>query len=89
MIVTIDGPAGAGKSTIAKELAQQLGFRFLDTGAMYGAAVVAAMKASIDWEDSDRLVELIRSTSIGFHDGRVMIDGEDVEDQIRVSSPPT
>src|SRR6185436_9804315 len=55
MIVTIDGPAGAGKSTIARALAARLGFRFLDTGAMYRAVALAAMERKLDWNRADDL----------------------------------
>ena len=51
MIVTIDGPAGAGKSSMAQQLAERLGFRFLDTGAMYRAIALAGLRAGVDWED--------------------------------------
>lgn len=52
MIVTIDGPAGAGKSTCARNLAQRLGFYFLDTGAMYRAVALAALGRDLDWSDA-------------------------------------
>ena len=55
MIVTIDGPAGAGKSSAARELARRLHFRFLDTGAMYRAVTLAAKERDLDWTDADRL----------------------------------
>ncbi len=58
MIVTIDGPAGAGKSTIARALAGRLGFRFLDTGAMYRAVALAAQEHGLDWDRPDELVAL-------------------------------
>ncbi|HTN74908.1 MAG TPA: (d)CMP kinase, partial [Pirellulaceae bacterium] len=51
MIVTIDGPAGAGKSSVSRELARRLGFRFLDTGAMYRAMALAALQQQADWQD--------------------------------------
>ncbi|MCG8586678.1 MAG: (d)CMP kinase, partial [Pirellulales bacterium] len=55
MIVTIDGPAGAGKSLAARALAERLGFRFLDTGATYRAVALAAMRRGIAWDDGDAL----------------------------------
>lgn len=85
MIVTIDGPAGAGKSTVARELARRLGFRFLDTGAMYRAVALAALRRSIDWEDTEKLVELCPQLSIVLKDDHVLLDGEDVTNLIRTS----
>src|SRR5438128_1852670 len=64
MIVTIDGPAGAGKSTIARALAARLGFRFLDSGAMYRAVAWAARDRRLTWEDPARLVELTRQLKL-------------------------
>ena len=60
MIVTVDGPAGAGKSTAARALAQRLGFRLLNTGAMYRAVALAAVRANLDWNDPDALSALAR-----------------------------
>ena len=83
MIVTIDGPAGAGKSTAARALAQRLGFRFLDTGAMYRAVVWAAQNQGHDWRDAAALVGLAESLSIELTDRSVMLDGQDVTEAIR------
>src|SRR5688572_485476 len=83
MIVTIDGPAGAGKSSTARALAERLGFRFLDTGAMYRAVALAGLRAGIDLEDSAALANLARRVSIEYRDGRLWLDGEDVSDAIR------
>jgi cytidylate kinase len=83
MIVTIDGPAGAGKSTAARNLARRLGFRFLDTGAMYRAVALAGMRQGIDWRDPVKLAELARRLSIHVSDDRVLLDGEDVTAAIR------
>ena len=60
MIVTLDGPAGAGKSTVARALAARLGFRFLDTGAMYRAVALAGARHGLDWNDPQSLVELAK-----------------------------
>jgi len=85
MIVTIDGPAGAGKSTVARELAKRLGFRFLDTGAMYRAVAFGALKREVDWNDPQQLVELCPQLSIELEGDRVLLDGEDVTEAIRTS----
>lgn len=83
MIVCIDGPAGAGKSTAARALAKRLGFRFLDTGAMYRAVALAAVRARIDWERPEELADLARRLSIEVHEDRVLLNGEDVTVAIR------
>jgi cytidylate kinase len=85
MIVTLDGPAGAGKSTAARGLAKRLGFRFLDTGAMYRAIALAAMKAGHDWNDADALPRLARQVTIELPGDRVLLNGEDVTTEIRRS----
>ena len=85
MIVTIDGPAGAGKSTVARGLALRLGYVFLDTGAMYRAVTFAALRAGIDWEDSDVRVAVAKQIVIKLKDGQVWVDGEDVSEQIRTA----
>jgi cytidylate kinase len=83
MIVTIDGPAGAGKSTVARELAQRLGFRFLDTGAMYRAVALAAVRQDVDLGDADALAELALHVEIRFERDRVLLNGRDVSQAIR------
>lgn len=86
-IVTIDGPAGAGKSTISKILAQNLDYIYLDTGALYRALAYKALKKKISFEDIPALTDLCSSTAVVLKkiDGRmkVYVDGEDVEEKIR------
>ena len=88
MIITIDGPAGAGKSSVAKELAKRLKIAYLDTGAMYRALTLKALRRRVDLENEEQLVSLAKQTSIDFsgriEDGlRVLLDGEDVSEAIR------
>jgi cytidylate kinase/pantoate ligase/cytidylate kinase len=83
MIVTIDGPAGAGKSTTAKALACRLGFRFLDTGAMYRAVAWAALERGLPWDRPQAFVELARSLKLDVSADRVLVDGVDATGAIR------
>jgi cytidylate kinase len=84
MIVAIDGPAGAGKSTVARRLAERLGFRYVDTGAMYRALTWLALQWEIPLEDETKLEELARGYSVTFdEDGEVWIGGNDVTREIR------
>jgi cytidylate kinase len=86
MIVTIDGPAGAGKSTVASRLAERLGFRYLDTGAMYRALTWLAMQEAIDLSSGDKLGALARENRVELDEsGRVSIAGSDVTSAIRQS----
>ncbi len=83
MIVTIDGPAGAGKSSVARALAERLNFEFLDTGAMYRAVAWFARRKETDWCDPSSLQRAAESIKIDFHDGRVLVNGQDVTREIR------
>jgi cytidylate kinase len=84
MIVAIDGPAGAGKSTVARALAERLGFRYLDTGAMYRALTWLGMQRGLDLSAADELAGLARAEPVTFDDeGRVWIAGTDVTSSIR------
>src|SRR5688500_17890668 len=84
MIVAIAGPAGAGKSTVARRLAQRLGFRYLDTGAMYRALTWLALEYSADLEDGGALAALARANPISFEDEQhVVIDDRDISEEIR------
>jgi CMP/dCMP kinase len=86
MIVAIDGPAGAGKSTVARLLAERLGFRYLDTGAMYRAVTWLAVRDSVDLEAGAALGRLAEENPVELdEDGRVAISGEDVTHEIRLA----
>ena len=87
MIVAIDGPAGSGKSTVAAALARRLGFRYLDTGAMYRALTWLALGEQVDPGDGDGLAALAREHPVTFDaDGSVEIDGHDVSAEIRATA---
>ncbi len=85
LIVAIDGPAGAGKSTIARAVASRLGFTYIDSGAMYRAVALWALKANIDVDDHLRMEHLAREARIEFVPGEftVMLNGDDVTAEIR------
>ncbi len=83
MVITIDGPAGAGKSHAALRLATRLGFHFLDTGAMYRAVALEALRRGIAWDDHARLDELARSLVLDVNEDRVLLNGQEVTQQIR------
>jgi cytidylate kinase len=82
-VIAIDGPAGAGKSTVARRLAQRLGYRFIDTGAMYRALAWSVAAAGLTPEDSPALRKHLESVDITLDDGRVHVDGVDVSEEIR------
>jgi len=82
MIIAIDGPSGAGKSTVAKLLSKELGFEYIDTGAMYRALAYKAYIQGIDIKESE-IAEMLQTTDIDYHDNRIFLDGKDVENLIR------
>jgi cytidylate kinase len=84
MIVAIDGPAGAGKSTVARNLAARLGFRYLDTGAMYRALTWLALEEGLSLDDGLELGELAHREPITFEGDRVFIGGRNVSEEIRM-----
>ena len=80
MIIGIDGPAGSGKTTVAKLLAKRLNIFYLDTGAMYRALTLKAIGKKINLTDKRALVELAKGLNLEFKEGRVYLDGLDVSD---------
>ncbi len=86
-IIAIDGPAGSGKTTTAKFVAQRLGFYYIDTGSIYRALTLKVLRAGVSPADSQRVADLARTTRIDvrFQDGemRVFLDGEDVTERLR------
>ncbi|MEM1061758.1 MAG: (d)CMP kinase [Planctomycetota bacterium] len=82
MVITIDGPAGSGKSTAARLLAERLGFAFLNTGAMYRAVGRATLRAGVDRADFEAVGRIARRLRIDSLDGRVLADGVDISDEV-------
>jgi cytidylate kinase len=86
-VVAIDGPAGAGKSTVAKKLAARLGYAFLDTGAIYRAVALEARRRGIDWADAEAVARVAQAIDIAFQPrgevNTVLVDGQDVTREIR------
>ncbi len=87
MIITLDGPAGSGKSTVARKIAARLQIAYLDTGAMYRAVAWKCLQEGVDLADRDRIIEIARESRISLDCGpthtRVMLDGQDISEAIR------
>src|SRR5262249_15449728 len=83
MVIAIDGPAGAGKSTVARGVAEALGFTYLDSGAMYRCVALAALRRGLDLDDAQALGELAGEIRVGLGDGRGTLGGGDVTEEIR------
>jgi len=89
-VIAIDGPGGAGKSTIAKLLAEKLNYLHLDTGAMYRAVTLAAIKDNIDFDDKKKLIKLANNISITFDEnGEIYLNNKNVSEEIRSSEVNT
>ena len=83
LLIAIDGPAGAGKSTVGRALAARLGLEYLDTGAMYRAVAFAALRRGVPVDDEDAVAQLARTMSLSVSDDGVFVDGDDVTAEIR------
>ncbi len=83
MIITIDGPAGAGKSTISKKLASELGFIYLDTGAMYRACALYMLRKGVDIGDESQVIPFLDEINIRFDDQKIFLNSQDVTEEIR------
>ena len=83
MIIAIDGPSAAGKSTMAKLLARDLGIDYIDTGAMYRAIALKALRCETDTDDAKELEALLKNTAVDLAGSRILLDGEDVSGVIR------
>ena len=81
--IAVDGPAGAGKSTLAKLIAKKLGIDYIDTGAMYRAVALKLIRTGTDYKDAEALAALLKDTDVDFDAGKTMLDGEDVSGLIR------
>jgi cytidylate kinase len=85
MIVTIDGPAGAGKSTVAQSLARRLGYQYLDTGAMYRAVALAALRRGLAFDDPQGIARLAGQLKIEVSGSQIFLDGDEVTEAVRSS----
>jgi cytidylate kinase len=83
MVIAIDGPAGAGKSTVARAVADALGFTYLDSGAMYRSVALAGLEAGADLDDPAQMAEVAAALDLTMEDGRVTLGGRDVSEEIR------
>lgn len=84
IVVAIDGPAGAGKSTISKIIAQKLNLKYIDTGAMYRAVTLKAIKNNLDLYNNNEISHMVKNSNISINDEKFFIDGIDVTEEIRM-----
>lgn len=85
MIVTIDGPAGTGKSTAARALAERLGFQYLDTGAMYRAVALSCLRQQVDWSDTDSITAVAHAVRLRMEGSTTFLNDEDVTPLLRTA----
>ena len=85
-VIAIDGPAASGKGTIAQRAADALGWHYLDSGALYRLAALAALRAKVSFDDPAALTTAAQSLAPQFKDGRIWLDGEDVSEAIRAET---
>jgi cytidylate kinase len=83
MVIAIDGPAGAGKSTVARAVAAEVGFTYLDSGAMYRCVALAALDGGVDFDDGEALGEMAEGLEIGFEGRQVLLGHRDVSSEVR------
>ncbi len=83
LVIAIDGPAGAGKSTIAKKVADILGIEYIDTGAMYRAFTLKVLRSNIDINNVEQILKLLESTNIEFKNRHIYLDGTRIDEEIR------
>jgi len=86
LIVTLDGPAGTGKSTVSKQVASRLGVPRLDTGAFYRAAALAVLRAGVDVDDHQAVADVVAGINLDQSEGRMLLDGADVSEEIRTQA---
>ncbi len=85
-IITIDGPSGSGKGTVSQRVASQLGWHFLDSGALYRLLGLAVSDKGIEFDEVDRIIEVAKTMLVQFENGRILLEGDDVTDTIRTES---
>jgi len=85
-IITIDGPSGSGKGTISQRVAQQLGWHFLDSGALYRLLGLAVSRKGVELDEVDRIADIAKTMSVQFENARILLDGDDVTDTIRTET---
>ncbi len=84
LVIAIDGPAGAGKSTISKKISKKLGINYIDTGAMYRAITYKCLKEKIDILDEKKVIEICEKSEVDFIDNKIYLDGKSINDEIRM-----